>query len=111
MEAPTPTIASEIDHSYTQSVNAQTVASIYIINPRGPIKDVYMELHGWFLKLFLYTASVPEVSTRIGDGLREQIEEWFQQTCSQNSLLTGIQLHRDYISILQDTGTILIRRG
>lgn len=111
MEEPTPTIASEVDNSYTLSVDAQTAASMYLINPRGPLRDVYLNLHACFLKLYLYTSSLPDVSVRVDDTKQGHIEAWFEnKLCTPETLRTGIRLHRDYISILLDTGTILIRR-
>lgn len=111
MEDPTPTIVREIDTSYIESVNAGTAASIYLIKPQGPIRDRYTELHSRFLKLYLYTYSVSDVSVRMSEnGLQSRVEKWFSnKLCTPKTLEAGIQLHRAYISILQETGTIKLR--
>lgn len=77
------------------------------------MRNVYLDFYAWFLKLYLYTSSTSDVSGRINEvKLREKVEEWFSdKSCNAGTLAMGIKLHREYVAILQETGTIIIRRN
>lgn len=106
-------IASEIETAYIESINAQSSATLYLMAKRGPIRDTYLTFLDAFLRVYLYTSSLSDVSKRLNDNtLNEKILKWLNsKIINTDGLAAGIALHRQYINILQDSGAVSYRKG
>jgi len=102
-----PAIGKLIDRSYMTSVIHATRLQMYLIDPKGPIKPLYLEFYECFSTLFMLTSSYKDL---IDDDLREKVSGWLKvEKIDENAAKSGLELFAEYRQKLANKSVINYR--